>query len=138
MNFGAIKTSTMVQVKGGLNYQLLFKANLTIPDFSLSSEILDFGAVLVGTMSICKIRIENIRVVPCEWSFSTRIAATAVGLAKDWERFQVVPASGILQPAQKATIDIIFTPTLEKLITQKLEFKIVVYIQCTTINVTKM
>ena len=36
-----------------------------------------------------------------------------------------MPSSGILQSNQRTTIDIVFTPTQEKAINQKLEFKIV-------------
>ena len=66
MHFGPIKIMTNIEVKNGLNYQLLFKANLTTPDFNLSSDVIDFGKVMVGTLSMAKLRIENIREVACE------------------------------------------------------------------------
>ena len=66
MHFGPFRIEANVEVKNGLNYQLVFKANLTIPDFNLSSEVIDYGKVMVGTLSIAKLRIENIREVACE------------------------------------------------------------------------
>ena len=123
MHFGPIKIVTTVEVKNGLNYQLIFKANLTTPDFNLSSEIIDFGKVMVGTLSIAKLRIENIREVACEWSYvSKHPNATVVN--KDAERFQVNPSFGLLQPGQKCVVDVIFTPNIEKSILHKIEFKI--------------
>jgi Flagellar-associated PapD-like len=123
MHFGPIKIMTNIEVKNGLNYQLVFKANLTTPDFSMSSDVIDFGKVMVGTISIAKIRIENIREVPCEWNYVSKHPNSAV-VNKDAERFQVNPASGLLQPGQKFVIDVIFTPIQEKVIGYKIEFKI--------------
>lgn len=125
MPFGPIKTITNISVKGGLTYQIHFIANLTTPDFTMSSETIDFGKVLVGTLSIAKLRLENTHEVPCEWKHVPKFMAPGVGQGvRDWERFQLVPSEGILQPNQRQTIDVIFTPTQEKSISQKLEFKI--------------
>jgi len=88
----------------------------------LSSEVVDFGKVMVGTLSIAKIRMENIREVPCEWSYVAKHATSTLA-NKDGERFQVNPSFGLLQPGQKCVIDVIFTPSQEKLINHKLEFK---------------
>lgn len=124
MQFGQTKTTTNLLVKNGLSYQVCFKSNLTIPDFILSSESIDFAKVLIGTLSIAKLRLENNREVPCEWAYTAKHPSAAAGGPLDWERFQVSPSSGMLQPNQKCTIDVTFTPTQEKLILQKLEFKI--------------
>ena len=64
MHFGPIKIISNVEVKNRLNYQLVFQANLTTPDFNLSSEVIDFGRVMVGTLLIAKPGMENIREVP--------------------------------------------------------------------------
>lgn len=123
MHFGPIKIVSNVEVKNGLNYQLVFKANLTTPDFNLSSEVIDFGRVLVGTLSTAKLRIENTREVACEWTYVSKHANTTI-VNKDSERFQVNPSFGLLQPGQKCVVDVVFTPVQEKAITYKLEFKI--------------
>ena len=123
MHFGAFKYVTKVEVKNGLNYQIVFKANLTTPDFNLSSEVVDFGKVMVGTLSIAKIRMENTREVPCEWSYLAKHPNSTLS-NKDGERFQVNPSFGLLQPGQKCVIDVVFTPAQEKSINHKLEFKI--------------
>lgn len=43
--------------------------------------------------------------------------------AKEGEKFSVYPTSGQLLPGQKQTVDVIFTPTHEKIISQNLSFK---------------
>jgi len=97
---------------------------LTTPDFTMSSESIDFGKVMVGTVSIAKLRLENTREVPCEWSYSPKTTTGNIGQSKDLDRFSVVPNSGILHPGQRITIEVIYTPIQEKSTSQKLDFKI--------------
>jgi len=125
MNFGPMKIVTNLVVKGGLCYHLAFLANLTTPDFSMSSESIDFGKVLIGTLCKAQIRLENLREVKCEWSYVAKHLAQGLGKTnKDWERFQLLPSSGVLLPNQKCVMELLFTPLQESSINQKLEFKI--------------
>jgi hydrocephalus-inducing protein len=86
--FGKQKQIVPVDVKGGPSYAIEFGANLTIPELAMSSETLDFGKVCVQTRKTVKIRFENQKEVPCDWSYYYKpdisVAATA---AKEGERF---------------------------------------------------
>lgn len=74
-----------LDVKGGPQYSIEVIANLTIPEFVMSAESLDFGKVCVQTRRTIKIRFENQKEVPCTWKYSaTPDIATA---SKEGERF---------------------------------------------------
>lgn len=57
--FGKTRHIVPIDVKYGPSYNIEFIANLTIPELSMSSEILDFGKVCVNTRKTVKIRFEN-------------------------------------------------------------------------------
>lgn len=82
----------------------------------MSSENVDFGRVCVGTRKTIKVRFENNKEVPCEWSYYYKPDVAGVA-AKEGEKFSVFPTSGTLQPSQKTTIDVMFTPTQDKVAT---------------------
>jgi hypothetical protein len=44
-------------VKNGPTYTIDFIANMTIPELSMSTELLDFGKVCVNTRKTVKIRL---------------------------------------------------------------------------------
>ena len=44
------------------------KANVTLPDMLISSDVLDFGDVICGNCQIITIQIHNHKQVRCEWS----------------------------------------------------------------------
>ena len=119
-----------IDVKDGPNYTIEFIANLTIPEISLSQDMLDFDRVCVNTRKTVKIRLENNKEVPCDWYYSQKAepSVTMGNFGKDKkekevERFQVWPHGGTLQPGQKQTVDVMFTPNADKAFTQKLVFK---------------
>jgi hypothetical protein len=77
-----------IDVKFGPTYNLLFTANLTIPELCMSSEFVDFEKVCVGTRKIIKLRFANEKEVPCEWSYFSRTDSTTVSPnGKDAEKF---------------------------------------------------
>lgn len=97
--FGRQKFVVPFDVKGGPSYQLEFVANLTIPELSMSSDLIDFGKVCVPTRKTIKIRFENKKEVPCDWQYFVKpeiSSAAAAAAAKEGERFQVLPLSGSL------------------------------------------
>jgi hypothetical protein len=91
-----------------------FGANLTIPELTMSSDSIDFGKTCVQTRQTVKIRFENHKEVACDWSYSYKADVSASKDAKDGPKFQVQPTNGTLQPGQKQTVDIMFTPTADK------------------------
>lgn len=100
--FGRQRYLVPVDVKGGPSYMIEFSANLTIPELAMSSETVDFGKVCVQTRKTIKVRFENQKEVPCDWSYHYKPdVAAAAAAAKEGERFQVFPLSGTLQPGQR-------------------------------------
>jgi len=63
-------------VKNGPTYTIDFLANMTIPELSMSCELLDFGKVCVNTRKTVKIRLENNKEVDCEWKFMQKSGET--------------------------------------------------------------
>jgi len=136
--FGLQKFRVPVDIKNGPQYMIEFAANLTIPELSMSTNLVDFDRVCVNTRKTIKIRLENNKEITCEWNFCApsvvpAIAATGApteGEPKksskgrdEGEKFTVFPHSGVLQPGQKQTIDVMFTPGMEKVYQDSLEFR---------------
>jgi hydrocephalus-inducing protein len=112
-----------IHLSYGPSYTVEFVANLTIPELSLSTDNVEFNKVCVGTRKIIRVRFENKKEVPCDWFYYYKESVQNAGASKEGEKFSVYPTSGYLLPSQKQTVDIIFTPTNEKVVTQKLQFK---------------
>tara|TARA_B110000285_G_C14885965_1_gene496182 strand:+ start:92 stop:622 length:531 start_codon:yes stop_codon:yes gene_type:complete len=113
--FGKQRYVVPIDVKGGPSYQIDFMTNLTIPELHMSSDNVDFNKVCVQTRKTVKIRFENQKEVPCVWNYYYKPDVSAAAqAAKEGERFAVFPLSGVLQPGQKQTVDIMFTPNSDK------------------------
>lgn len=111
-------------MKNGPSYQIEFVANMTIPELTMSSDSLDFLKVCVNTRKTIKVRFENHKEVPCDWSYFYKADVSASKEGKEaGERFQVYPLGGTLLPGQKQTVDIMFTPIIDKPLVQKISFK---------------
>ena len=126
--FGKQRYSIPIDIKNGPKYTIDFVANVTIPELALYPETLDFDRVCINTRKTVKIRLENNKEVPCDWSFSQKSEPSALGQgsdrkSNDGERFQVWPHHGTLQPGQRQTVDVMFTPNGDKQFQQKLAFK---------------
>jgi hypothetical protein len=67
--YGRKRFPIPIDVKNGPTYTIDFLANMTIPELSMSCELLDFGKVCVNTRKTVKIRLENNKEVDCEWRF---------------------------------------------------------------------
>lgn len=99
VKFGKVRHIIPVDVKHGPSYAIEFIANLTIPELSMSTDILDFAKVCVNTRKTVKIRFENLKEVPCEWwYYYKQDISTAAAVAKEGERFTVHPQNGTLLP----------------------------------------
>ena len=120
--FGKQKNSIPIDIKNGPKYTIDFVANVTIPELTMQPDTLDFDRVCINTRKTVKIRLENNKEVPCDWSYSQKAErdASAIGGGQtdrknnDGERFQVWPHHGTLQPGQKQTVDVMFTPNADK------------------------
>ena len=105
--FGKQKNAIPVDIKNGPKYTIDFVANVTIPELTLYPETLDFDRVCINTRKTVKIRLENNKEVPCDWSFSQkaeRDTSAMIGGPTDrksnneGDRFQVWPHHGTLLP----------------------------------------
>jgi hydrocephalus-inducing protein len=128
--FGRQRFQVPIDIKNGPQYTIDFTANLTIPELTLSQDTLDFERVCVNTRKTVKIRLENNKEVVCDWSFTQKAepSTSLLGASSDrkgaeGERFQVWPHSGVLQPGQRQTVDVMFTPNADKPFNQKLAFR---------------
>ena len=70
--FGKQRNSIPIDIKNGPKYTIEFIANVTIPELTLYPETLDFDHVCINTRKTVKIRLENNKEVPCDWSFSQK------------------------------------------------------------------
>lgn len=84
-----MKEIVPLQIKGGPQYDIEFRANLTIPEVSMSSETLDFGKVCVQTRKTIKVRFENRKEVACMWKMMNKPEISSP--AAEGERFQITP-----------------------------------------------
>ena len=123
MSFGQTRMVVPINIKTGLMYHLILSASLTSPDVQFSNESLEFGRVLLGTQCTAKVRMYNPREVVCEWEYDAKRLAP-LGAKAELDKFQVYPTKGSIMPAAYGYIEIVFTPTADKQILQKLEFKI--------------
>lgn len=122
--FGKVKSIVPIDFKCGPSYSIDFVANLTIPELSMSTDNLDFLKVVCGTRKTIKLRLENHKEVPCDWQYFYKADLSASKEGKEaGERFQVFPLGGTLLPGQKQTVDVMFTPTVDKAIISKVSFK---------------
>lgn len=122
--FGKVKSLVPIDIKQGPSVAIEFVANLTIPELTMSTDNLDFLKVCVNTRKTIKVRLENHKEVPCDWQYFFKADVSASKEGKEaGERFQVVPSSGTLLPGQKQTVDVMFTPNVDKQFVQKISFK---------------
>ena len=119
---GKVKHLVPVNLSYGPSYNIEFVANMTIPELSMSTDSVEFNQVWVGTRKIIKVRFENKKEVSWDWWYYYKPDVAGVS-AKEGEKFSVYPVGGQLLPGQKQTVDVIFTPTHEKIISQNLQFK---------------
>jgi hypothetical protein len=67
--FGKVKSLVPIDIKQGPSVAIEFVANLTIPELTMSTDNLDFLKVCVNTRKTIKVRLENHKEVPCDWSY---------------------------------------------------------------------
>jgi hydrocephalus-inducing protein len=58
----------LLQVVGGPLVRLCLRANVTIPDMQISTDVVDFGEVKCGECRIVNVQLHNHQAVQCEWT----------------------------------------------------------------------
>ena len=94
-----------VDVKNGPLTVILLRANVTVPEVSVSQDALDFGDVWVGCARVMHLQLQNTSPVVAEWDFKK-----AMGSAKDEAKFRLEPRGGVLQPGQRCNVAVEFVP----------------------------
>eukprot|EP00939_MAST-03C_sp_MAST-3C-sp1_P000134 g134.t1 len=104
---GEYQEEILVSVRGGPNVLLVLKANISVPELTLSQSSVDFGGVRIGRRKVVTVAFENTSLVQARWSLRKKVSGP---LAKYAEAFRMVPSSGTLQSKEIQHIQIIFTP----------------------------
>lgn len=104
------------------------RANITMPDLQISSDVIDFGEVKCGECKIITVQLHNYKEVRCDWNASYLKKADEKFTPMHLKRkkkdlngndlnkprtFEIMPPNGILLPSQKVNIQLKFMPTEE-------------------------
>ena len=57
-----------MQVVGGPMVNVRLRANVTVPDLHISSDVVEFGEVKCGECRIISVQLHNYQPVHCDWS----------------------------------------------------------------------
>ena len=121
--FGRNRMSIPIDVKGGPRYHVDVLSNITIPEITIPSDIIDFEKVIIGQRKTIFVRFENNKEVSCDWSLSTRTELVSI-TDKEGVRFWMNPTSGLIKPGKKQMIEFTFIPLSEKAYTHKFTINI--------------
>ncbi|CAM9191035.1 unnamed protein product, partial [Phaeothamnion confervicola] len=94
-----------IRLKGGPTTAVILRADVTVPEVVLSSEVLDFGSIAVGCGRLKHFEVRNVSPVAAEWAFRR-----ATGDVRDESRFRISPRGGMLLPGQRAVVAVEFAP----------------------------
>jgi len=117
---GPVEVQLPLDVKNGPVVAIALKANVTVPDVSVSCDNLDFGKVVVGQGKVITVQLCNTSPVASEWAFKKPMTN-----AKDLSFFKFSPPSGTLQPGERANVSVEFTPREGRPFFLKIPIKIV-------------
>lgn len=115
-----------LKIVNGPTVNIRLKANVTMPDMQISSDVVEFAEVKCGECKIITVQLNNHKEVRCDWFASylpkrdekftplhLKRMKKLNGETNKPKIFEIMPASGILMPGQKANIQIKFMPTEE-------------------------
>ena len=120
---GKTKMSLPIDVKNGPRYNLDVLVNVTIPEITIDTDVIDFEKVIIGQKKTIFVRFENRREVTCDWSLSTRSDLVSSN-DKEGNRFAMSQTSGIIKPNKKQMIEFSFIPLSERAYTGKFTLNI--------------
>ncbi|CAO2609940.1 Hydrocephalus-inducing protein, partial [Lemmus lemmus] len=127
-----------IKVSGGPTINLCLQATVTIPSMSLSCNKVEFSTIQCGQCMVETIQLSNTLQVPCEWFVHTpqptnkrdkhmpkylrrKLQAEMIPKARI---FEIQPTSGVLDPGERANVQVKFMPKEEKFYSQSLLFHI--------------
>lgn len=100
---GTKTVSLPLQVAGSPTLQIIFSANVCLPEIELTSYSVDFGKVMLGQSARIFLGLYNPSPVTATWNFKHVNG-------KDNGRFIIQPSTGSLRPNKRAKIYIEFVP----------------------------
>uniref|UniRef100_A0A8C8TUT7 HYDIN, axonemal central pair apparatus protein n=1 Tax=Peromyscus maniculatus bairdii TaxID=230844 RepID=A0A8C8TUT7_PERMB len=127
-----------IKVYGGPTIHLCLQATVTIPSMTLSCHKVEFSTIQCGQCMVETIQLSNTLQVPCEWFVHTPQPTNKMDkhMPKYLRRklraemipksriFEIQPTSGVLDPGERANVQVKFMPKEEKLYSQSLLFHI--------------
>ncbi|GMH58813.1 hypothetical protein TrST_g5240 [Triparma strigata] len=108
-----------LEVKNGPSMVIILRANVTVPELTVSQDSVDFGAVWIGQSKRVYIQLKNISPVNADWDFKK-----AMGNIKDELKFRIEPRGGMLAPGQCTNVSVEFLPADERPHALKLPLKV--------------
>ncbi|CAH7062215.1 Hydin [Phodopus roborovskii] len=116
-----------IKVFGGPTIHLCLQATVTIPSMTLSCNKVDFSTIQCGQCMVETIQLSNPLQVPCEWFVHTpqptnkmdkhmpkylrrKIRAEMIPKSRI---FEIQPTSGVLDPGERANVQVKFMPKEE-------------------------
>ncbi|KAF1329694.1 Hydrocephalus-inducing protein, partial [Globisporangium splendens] len=119
ITLGVHQAQLPITMKNGPPCILTIRALVTVPDISISMEMLDFGKLAVSTCHTMFTQLQNVSAVPAEWTVKK-----PMGSVKDLNYFRVTPQSGVLAPGYKVNVQIDFVPDDNRHFAIKLPIKV--------------
>ena len=98
-----------IKVKDGGKYFIQIIANINVPELKLSSKLVNFSKILIGTCKTMTIRLENEKNIPCEY-YIVHIKKNNKKKNSKPNRFILNKMSGFLKPFSKSNLEIKFGP----------------------------
>ena len=98
-----------LEIKNGPAMIVILRANVTVPELTISQDNVDFGPVWIGCVKRMHIQLQNVSPVNAEWDFKK-----AMGNTKDELRFKIEPRGGMLTPGQCTNVSVEFVPVDER------------------------
>lgn len=117
---GQFERVVQMQIRNSPPAQLLLRANVIVPEVTLSSQRLLFNNVVVGQCKKMYVQLCNPKRLPCEWSFKPNRDLSNV----DQKFFVAEPSEGVLDPDEKVNLEITFSPNEAR------DFSAKLYIRC--------
>ena len=94
-----------ISISGLATNEIILTANVCIPDIEISTEVVDFGPVLIGQSKKMYIRLHNPSPVVAKWSLKK---------VKDDPKITITPSEGSLRGGKKEVLCIEFMPSDER------------------------
>jgi len=129
LGLGLIQHVIPILINNGPVINIRLKANITMPDLKISSDVVEFGDVKCGECKIITVQIHNHKEVRCDWNASylppkeekftpmhlkrKKKQCIEAGLQRP-KIFEIMPPSGTLMPGQKVNIQLKFMPSEER------------------------